>query len=172
LSFCTSAVRCNQHICSTLFRNVCGTICLQCTWNFNILKCLFLLQSVYFGSFLGRPTFPVFRFSSPASNRTVFVLILSPVLGLANALLGGSNVVLGFGWLATWANKRESTPASHLVGGGARTGCTGGRTAWRWLAWWNNGFIGNDVLCRRLWPSSLGQSRQNPWPSQWGSTFL
>jgi hypothetical protein len=38
-----------------------------------------------------------FRFSSPASNRTVFVLILSPVLGLANALLGGSNVVLGCG---------------------------------------------------------------------------
>ncbi len=61
------------------------------------LKCLFFLQSVYFGSFLGRPTFPVFRFSSPASNRTVFVLILSPVLGLANALLGGSNIVLGCG---------------------------------------------------------------------------
>ena len=60
-------------------------------------KCLFFLQSVYFGFFLGRPTFPVFRFSSPASNRTVFVLILSPVLGLANALLGGSNVVLGCG---------------------------------------------------------------------------
>jgi hypothetical protein len=62
------------------------------------LKCLFFLQSVYFGFFLGRPTLPVFRFSSPASNRTVFVLILSPVLGLANALLGGSNVVLGFGF--------------------------------------------------------------------------
>ena len=94
------------------------------------LKCLFFLQSVYFGSFLGWPTFPVFRFSSPASNRTVFVLILSPVLGLANALLGGSNVVLGFGfgWLATSANERESTPASRLTGG-ARTGCTGGRTA-------------------------------------------
>jgi hypothetical protein len=61
-------------------------------------KCLFFLQSVYFGFFLGRPTLPVFRFSSPASNRTVFVLILSPVLGLANALLGGSNVVLGCGF--------------------------------------------------------------------------
>ena len=61
------------------------------------LKCLFFLQSVCFGFFLGRPTFPVFRFSSPASNRTVFVLILSPVLGLANVLLGGSNVVLGCG---------------------------------------------------------------------------
>jgi hypothetical protein len=60
-------------------------------------QCLFFLQSVYFGSFLGRPTFPVFRFSSPASNQMVFVLILSPVLGLANALLGGSNVVLGCG---------------------------------------------------------------------------
>ncbi len=93
-------------------------------------QCLFFLQSVYFGSFLGRPTFPVFRFSSPASNQMVFVLILSPVLGLANALLGGSNVVLGCGgWLVTSANERESTPASRLIGGGARTGCIGGRTA-------------------------------------------
>jgi hypothetical protein len=65
--------------------------------NSQFQKCLFFLQSVYFGFFLGRPTFPVFRFSSQASNRTVFVLILSPVLGLANALLGGSNVVLGCG---------------------------------------------------------------------------
>jgi hypothetical protein len=40
-------------------------------------------------SFLGPPTFPVFHFSSPASNQTVFILILLPVLGLANALLGG-----------------------------------------------------------------------------------
>ncbi len=40
----------------------------------------------------------------------------------------------------------------------------------RWLAWWYVGFVDNDVLCRCLWPSSLGLSCQNPWPSQWGST--
>ncbi len=60
----------------------------------------------------------------------VIVRILSPVLGLANALLGGSNVLLSFGgWLATSANERESTVASRLISGGARTGCTSGWTA-------------------------------------------
>ena len=84
---------------------------------FSFLKCLY-----FFESFLGRPTFPVFRFSSPASNRTTFLRILSPVLGLKPdiALLGGFDGVFGVaGWLATSANVREPFPDSGLAGAGA-----------------------------------------------------
>jgi hypothetical protein len=83
----------------------------------SFLKCLY-----FFESFLGRPTFPVFRFSSPASNRTTFLRILSPALGLEPdiALLGGIGVAFGVaGWLATSANVRESFPDSVLAGAGA-----------------------------------------------------
>jgi hypothetical protein len=94
---------------------------------FSFLKCLY-----FFKSFLGRPTFPVFRFSSPASNRTTFFRILSPALGLEPgiALLGGIGVAFGVaGWLATSANVRESFPNSVLAGAGAGTGCFGGEVA-------------------------------------------
>ena len=126
MSFCTSAVRCTETSAVRCFEMSAVLSAVSVRELSQFRKCLFFLQSVSFGSFLGRPTLPVFRFSSPASNRMVFVLILSPVLGLANALLGGSNVVLGCGGcLATSANERESTVASRLTGG-VRTGCAGG----------------------------------------------
>jgi hypothetical protein len=57
----------------------------------------FLKYLYFFELFLRRLTFPVFCFSSPASNRTTFLQILSPSLGLEPdiTLLSGFGSVLG-----------------------------------------------------------------------------